>query len=165
MSRADIPHRSSDGSDRPPALFAAVRLTSPHDVMIDKPLPNVMQQRRRCKLAQLIMRKPQPCADYHRKDAHMNGMVIDIIIITLDVHDIAHDVSIAYHIIDHRLHRFAQLKLRFRRFLLPHIRVKQIIYNFQCLPPDFRADNLLYLNPPGKLIVHIDTREPKEFQI
>ena len=88
-------------------FFAAVRLTSPHDVMIDKPLPNVMQQRRRCKLAQLIMRKPQPCADYHRKDAHMNGMVIDIIIITLDVHDIAHDVSIAYHIIDHRLHRFA----------------------------------------------------------
>ena len=78
-----------------------------------------MQQRRRCKLAQLIMRKPQPCADYHRKDAHMNGMVIDIIIITLDVHDIAHDVSIAYHIIDHRLHRFAQLKLRFRRSLLP----------------------------------------------
>ena len=119
MSRADIPHRSSDGSDRPPApLCCGAPFTAPHNVVIDKPLPDVMQQRRRCKLTQLILRKPQTCADYHRKDAHMNGMVIDIIIITLDVHDIAHDVSIAYHIIDHRLHRFAQLKLRFRRFLL-----------------------------------------------
>lgn len=92
-------------------------------------------------------------------------MVINIFVIVADVHHIKHYIAIFQDVFHNIFHSHTQFYFIYRQFTFIRIKIKQIMYQLQCMTAHLRREHLLYLNPACKFIIYVYSRISEKLQV